>query len=77
MSEHRAPIIESLDEEEIPIDNLFLDPNNLRLSGIRRPTSERRYFEESVQRSVFEAMKRYDIDSLKKSFLHVLLFSSI
>lgn len=46
----RASIEARLSEREIPIEKIYLDPNNLRLSGIRKETSERRFFEENVQR---------------------------
>jgi hypothetical protein len=53
----------------VNIDHIFLDPNNLRLIGLRRQTPERRFLEEGVQSSVLTLMERFDIDSLKKSFL--------
>jgi hypothetical protein len=53
----------------VNINHIFLDPNNLRLVGLRRPTPERRFLEAGVQSSVMSMMERFDLDTLKKSFL--------
>ena len=64
----KASIEARLSERTISIDKIYLDPNNLRLSGIRKETSETRFFEERVQRSVRIQMEKFGIESLKKSF---------
>jgi len=65
----REQISQRLELITVNIDHIFLDPNNLRFAGIRRQTSEQRFLEEGVQTAVLELMERFDIDSLKKSFL--------
>jgi len=69
MVERREHIKNRLVERTIPLEHIYLDPNNLRLAGIRSETSESRFFEDGVQNSVRLQMQRFDIESLKKSFI--------
>ena len=62
-------IRQRLESLTVDINHVFLDPNNLRLVGFRKPTPERRFLEEGVQNSVQCDMEKFDIDTLKKSFL--------
>lgn len=65
----RESIRQRLEPITVNIDHIFLDPNNLRLVGVRRPTPDRRFLEDGVQSSVLNQMEKFDIDSLKKSLL--------
>lgn len=52
-------------------DQIFLDPNNIRLVGFRgKVTRENRITEEGVQQSLVDLLKRrFDVDSIKNSII--------
>ena len=62
---------DELNEQTIPIGDLYLDPNNPRFWGvsIRPPTPNDRIIEESVQRRVVQETSKHGIDELYYSIL--------
>ena len=62
---------DELTEQTIPIDNLYLDPNNPRFwdQQSRRRIPDTRTTEEAIQQRVEQAIRRHDIEELQFSIL--------
>ena len=57
-------------ENKVSLNNIYLDPNNPRFAK-NIFISDDRITEDSIQRTCFEKMQRFDIEKLKKSIFKV------
>jgi len=59
-----------LEEKEIRLDNLFLDPNNPRFTDASATTSDKRTVEEKVQQNTYIKIFREGVEELVGSILY-------